>query len=321
MSDELAPVVTPEEAAVAAALDAMIDGQQTAEPKAEPKPEPAKAAEPAPSDPPKERDYEAEARAMGWKPKEEWTGDPEKHRDAQTFVELADNDPAVLRKKYDAKVKEVEEFTRRQAAATQAQIERVRQEAQASVAAERAKLAQERDRLIAQYAGDPNAIRQINRNYEAAQANIPDPMDRAAAFEVRAQWEQKHAEIASDPVFQNAAGLLMQDILNTTSESEIAGKSHKEAQEYLFEKLNQRLAQSPAYGRFFQQKEQPKPDVPANGAPPADMRSIEAPSRPQAGNAKGFDSLPAPSKQLYAQLASMGEAPSKEQWAKDYYDA
>lgn len=32
------------------------------------------------------RDFEAEARVQGWKPAEEFTGDPAKHKDAETFV-------------------------------------------------------------------------------------------------------------------------------------------------------------------------------------------------------------------------------------------
>ena len=31
--------------------------------------------------------YEGEAREMGWRPKEEWQGEPEKWRDAKEFVE------------------------------------------------------------------------------------------------------------------------------------------------------------------------------------------------------------------------------------------
>jgi hypothetical protein len=35
-----------------------------------------------------ERDFEAEARDMGWRPKEEWTGKPEHWKDAKTYVEF-----------------------------------------------------------------------------------------------------------------------------------------------------------------------------------------------------------------------------------------
>jgi hypothetical protein len=37
-----------------------------------------------------ERDYEAEAREQGWRPKEEWTGKPDNWKDAKTYVEWGD---------------------------------------------------------------------------------------------------------------------------------------------------------------------------------------------------------------------------------------
>lgn len=319
MADELAPAVSPEEAAAAAELDAMIDGAAPVRAERAPRKEEAPKAEEAPAgEPPKERDYEAEARAMGWKPKEEWTGDPDKHRDAQTFVELADNDPAILRKKYDAKVKEVEEFQRRTAAATKAQIERVRQEAQDAVEAEKRELARQRDELINRYAGNPEAIRQINRNYEQAQAQLPDPQIQIAAFEVREQWAAQHAEVMADPVFQASAERLMDQVIASTPEAEKAGKTARQVQELYFEKLNGMLAQSPAYSRYFQQQ---KPAAVSNGAPPADMRSIEAPMRSQQQNPKGFDGLPAEAKQMYKMLTEEGIKISKDEFAKDFHNA
>ena len=129
MADTLAPTVTDEERAAAAAFDALIGDDAPAPvraPKAEPAPEPV---DPAPVA--QERDYEAEARAMGWKPAEEFTGDPANHRDAKTFVELADNDPASLRKKYTEAQKQNEEFQRKIVAATNAEIARTKREIEA----------------------------------------------------------------------------------------------------------------------------------------------------------------------------------------------
>jgi hypothetical protein len=45
----------------------------------------------------KERDWEADARSMGWKPADEFRGPPEAHVDAQSFVEKGENELPVLR--------------------------------------------------------------------------------------------------------------------------------------------------------------------------------------------------------------------------------
>ncbi len=46
---------------------------------------------------PKGRDFEAEARKGGWRPMEEWTGDPEHWKDAKTWVENGDVHAIVAR--------------------------------------------------------------------------------------------------------------------------------------------------------------------------------------------------------------------------------
>ena len=94
MADTLAPTVTDEERAAAAAFDAVIGDEAPAPvraPKVEPVQETTEAAPVA-----DERDYEAEARAMGWKPADEWSGDPTKHRDAKTFVELGFSEEEIV---------------------------------------------------------------------------------------------------------------------------------------------------------------------------------------------------------------------------------
>lgn len=60
------------------------------------------------------RDYAAEASAMGWVPKERWTGDPNKWTDAQTFVERGEKVlPIVLQenKALKEKVSKLEKST------------------------------------------------------------------------------------------------------------------------------------------------------------------------------------------------------------------
>lgn len=45
-------------------------------------------------------DFDGRARRMGWKPKEEFRGDPDRWTDAKTFVERGENELPVLRERY-----------------------------------------------------------------------------------------------------------------------------------------------------------------------------------------------------------------------------
>lgn len=47
------------------------------------------------------RDFESEAKAQGWKPQEEFTGDPNKWVDAETFVERGEQYVGILKGKFD----------------------------------------------------------------------------------------------------------------------------------------------------------------------------------------------------------------------------
>jgi hypothetical protein len=300
MADTLAPHVTAEEAAAAAAFDAQIDGNEPAEPE---KRERAPAAEPKTAEPADERDYEAEARAMGWKSADEFDGDPSKHRDAKTFVELADNDPAVLRQKYTEEVKKNEEFQRKTAAATKAEVERVRRESEARHKQELADLKAERDELIERYAGNPNAIRQINENYEVKAQSVAPPM----ANEI-AGWFASHPEFETDPVFKAAV---------VAKGEELKGKPYDEQVKALDTYMAKRFPEYYASGA----PATPAPAAATNGAPPANARTIDGARTIQARDAKGFEGLPAEAKKMYAMLKEQGVAPSKDVFAKDYHDA
>jgi hypothetical protein len=63
-----------------------------------------------------ERDYEAEAREQGWRPKEEWTGKPENWKDAKTFAEWGDT---------NKRLSKIEERIEREVADRVAKIEKV----------------------------------------------------------------------------------------------------------------------------------------------------------------------------------------------------
>lgn len=70
-------------------------------------------------DTPQQRDYEAEARAHGWTPKEDFRGDAAKWVDAETFAKRADEVMPFLKKKSAAQDREIADLKRtiKQAAA------------------------------------------------------------------------------------------------------------------------------------------------------------------------------------------------------------
>lgn len=56
------------------------------------------------------RDYESEARQLGWRPLEEFKGDPSKHVDEETFVRRADEIMPLLKKKDQAQRREIDDL-------------------------------------------------------------------------------------------------------------------------------------------------------------------------------------------------------------------
>lgn len=311
--DELAPKVSEEEAAAAAFFDAQIgeeEGPTTVPPAEEAssgageRPDDASIAQPA--DPAQERNYEAEARAMGWKPKEEWSGDPDKHRDAQTFVELADNDPAILRKRYTDLQKEHERTLEGLTRATSAQIARDKLAAEARAREQVAAIEARRDQLYTQHAGDPAAIQQITRDAERAKEEVPQP-----APEESYAWVARNPQYNTDPEF-NAMAFAAMDVIQNR---DMAGKPLSEQ----FAELDKRLARR--FPEYYPADKLPSSAPTTDpGAPPANSRSIEgvrvAPSKVR----ESFDSLPADAKAMFARLKEDGIEVKKEDFAKDYYD-
>lgn len=319
MSDHLEPVVSAEEAAAAAAFDQEIDGDSRNEPEQREEKfvkasEPEIDAEAAP-----ERDYEAEALAMGWKPVDDWNGDPEKHRDAKTFVELADNDPAVLRKKYTEEVRKNEDFQKRVTAATKAEIDRAKREAESRYQQEVASLKKEKAELLREYAGDPDAIEQIDEHIETKKSQIVNPEAIVAATTVRTQWAASRPQYETDPVFTAAAKYEMERIIAEETDADVAGKPFLAIQQARFAKMDERLAATGRFNDIYGEKKTDPNPIPENGAPPANSRSIDG--RSTATRKSGWDSLPADAKSMYAMLKEEGIAPSKEDYAKDFHNA
>lgn len=118
------------------------------------------AVEAAVSSPPAERDYEAEARQQGWKPKEEFSGNPDDWRDAKTFVDYGDIAKRV-EKRFETRLQKMERTH-----------EHTVRELQRQHADEIGRLTATRREAIK--AGDVDKVEQIDQKIDDLKASKPE---------------------------------------------------------------------------------------------------------------------------------------------------
>lgn len=134
------------------------------------------------------RDYEAEARKHGWRPQEEFRGDPDLWKDAQTYVEAADEEMPLLKKK----VKHLE----REYEALQKSARRM--ESQFSKAEERIRTELRAQMEEAVELGDKNKFRELQEQHDKlattpSPLNGEDPAEQILAFREQNSWYDKGA--------------------------------------------------------------------------------------------------------------------------------
>jgi hypothetical protein len=140
-----------------------------------------------------ERDYETEAREGGWRPQEEWTGKPDKWKDAKTWVENSDL-PTRIRNEVKAEYEE--RFARLEKMGKKAQ-DAIRNGYEQQIADLKA------ERSAAIKKGDEKAVEQydtaIEKVKEAAKddGTGPDDADVEAAFVKRNEWYGTDEELTA----------------------------------------------------------------------------------------------------------------------------
>jgi hypothetical protein len=118
-----------------------------------------------------ERDYEQEAQTDGWRPQEEWQGDPEKWVDAKTFVERGEKISGILKSKLDRveqRLAKAEQANQKFGEYHKKTIEKERQAAEARVHQLESMLAKAIDE------GDGQTFTKLNREINDLKTNIPD---------------------------------------------------------------------------------------------------------------------------------------------------
>jgi len=139
-----------------------------------------------------ERNYEEEAKAQGWSPQEEWRGDPEKWKDAKTFVEVGENILPIVKSKLDRVVTELEEVK-----STNKQFGEFFQDFKKREEKEQGKLRAELEALKIQAVTDGDGEAFMKAERELAELNQPAPQQMTP---VQKGWLAENSWYSTDQV-------------------------------------------------------------------------------------------------------------------------
>lgn len=141
-----------------------------------------------------ERDFEAEARDMGWRPKEEWTGKPDNWKDARTYVEYDEVKSKVTKveREYAERFKKLESVTAKT-------VERL----QAAHEKEVAELKAARKEAIK--GGDVEEVERLDQAIEASKADAPDKPGKKTDADIQAEWVAENPWYEADAKMRRIA--------------------------------------------------------------------------------------------------------------------
>lgn len=149
-----------------------------------------------------ERDYEAEARKHGWRPKDEFKGDPARWTDAEQFVKRADEVMPFLEKKTKAQQREIDDLKRTlkqfQQYVTTAD-KRAMERATAEIEARHTEAIETGDVAAAKKAVAD--LRQVEKDYAPPAEDMAEPeYDPAQARAELAEWVEQSGWYGTDDV-------------------------------------------------------------------------------------------------------------------------
>lgn len=147
------------------------------------------------------RDYEAEARAHGWKPLEEFPGDPAKHIDAETFVKRADEVMPLLKKQNASLKRDIEEMRR--------DIKRLTKAEQSAYESALADIKRQQEEAVE--LGDVVAFKALDKRADALKQEIADdipsgedPAEQYASFREEHTWYDRGGLAGASEIEMNA---------------------------------------------------------------------------------------------------------------------
>lgn len=276
-------------------------------------------------------DVETRARAMGWKPQEEFRGNPADWRGADEFIRRGEQELPVLRERYRAQERQIVALRAGQDESTSVikdLTERFRTADERAYKRARAELQKERDAAIE--VGDKAAVHRADA--ELAELDETKPKAAAAAPAVAAApaaavavphpeaiaWHQRNPWYQSDPVLTQAALRAHHELLNTEPDLSV-GENLERVTQSLRAMYPGRIAAPAATRAAAAEVDPDNPRRAEAGAVTASSAS-RGPARP---NARSFANMPAESKDAYKryakQLEGKGKPLTEAEWATDYW--
>jgi len=236
-------------------------------------------------------EVESRAREMGWSPKEEWRGAPEKWVDAETFVKKGETLLPIVKaanRKLEAKVEELTGILKDM---TASQAKRERAAVEKAIAEREAK----RDEAIE--AGDVKAVKAIEKEIKELEEEKPEAPKKAAAAADPAitAWVEQNPWFGKDAKMRAFATELHGELLRDEPDLSITE--------------NLKRVRKEVEKRFPEKFENPKRTAP---------NAVEGGGSGGGGTAGGWDTLPDDVKAMGDRLIKAGVVKSRAEYAKQY---
>lgn len=248
-------------------------------------------------DKPAERDWDKDARGMGWQPKDDWRGDPDGWRDAETFVKRGDEIIGHIRRDRDAQREKAskaetdrdDRIRRLEGQYTEALKAQAKQHA-----AEMETIKSDERKAVVE--GDVEAFDALGKRKEALgtapevrEAPAPQPDDTVK------EWAKKNPWFYTDPQMRALA----------TATAETAAQSGADAHAQVA------AAEAEVRKRFADKFEPPKASVEVGGHSPK-----------RGPKSKGVAELPAEARKAFDGFVKMGvyKAEDIKEYATSYWE-
>lgn len=246
------------------------------------------------------RDFEAEARAQGWRPRDEFPGDPNKWTDAETFVRRGEEVLPFIKKENASLKQKISQLER--------DLKRVlRSEAAAHENAVAELKAQQREAVAT---GDVEAFEALDRKADTLRKNMQedsptqgeDPAEQVLAFRENNAWYDKGA-------------------LASASELEVEARlfADRTADRWIAQGKPQTMKPSEFYAELEREVNERFPMLKHKAArpkPASDVAGVTNRAAPK--GAKGYDQLPAEAKRQCDRFVANGTIKSREDYVKRY---
>lgn len=256
---------------------------------------------------PVERDYEAEAKAQGWTPKEDFRGDETRWVDAETFMKRAD---------------EVMPLLKKQNAHLKSEIDQLKRSMRKVVASERNAHA--------------NALAELEARQEAAVETGDVAEHRRIGTEIKRLGEvmaddtpgQSHGEDPAEQfdTFREANPWFDKANLASASETEINARLHADrlAEKYVRQGLDKEIPPSEFFERVARETAEKFPALNAKAPRPKPASDVAGVTPPGARGAKTGANLPPEAKETVRRYMRQGHfkgtfEESCNLFAKDYF--